>query len=94
MTPFRIPSDQIRRRQGCLQALLQDRAIDGVLIIQRVGLMYFSGTAQNGCLHIPAHGDPLPFIKQSLARATDESPLKNLICPKKEEHHVRHELEI
>jgi len=79
MKTFSIPPDQIQRRQKGLQTLLQDYGVDGVLIIQRVDQMYFSGTAQNGCLYIPAHGDPLLFIKQSLARAEKESPLKNTI---------------
>jgi len=79
MTAFRIPPDQIRRRLDNLQARLQADRIDGALIIQRVDLLYFSGTAQNGCLYVPSHGDPLLFIKQSLARALNESPLKNVL---------------
>ena len=79
MTPFRIPFDQIQKRLSNLQEHLRVNRLDGALIIQRVDLIYFSGTAQNGCLFVPAHDPPLLFIKRSHSRACQESPLKHVI---------------
>jgi len=53
--------------------------IDGLIIAQRVDLLYFSGTAQNGFLFIPDEGEPVLFIRRYLPRAQEESPLKNII---------------
>ena len=79
MTPFSVPSGQIDKRLGRLQEHLRVNRLDGVLIIQRVDLIYFSGTAQNGCLYVPANHAPLLFIKRSLSRACKESPLKHVL---------------
>ena len=79
MTPFSIPSSQIEKRLSNLQEQLRVNRLDGALIIQRVDLIYFTGTAQNGCLFVPAHGPPLLFIKRSHPRACKESPLKQVI---------------
>lgn len=79
MTPFSIPSGQIQRRLDNLQKRLRAHGLDGALIIQRVDLIYFSGTAQNGCLYVPAHGTPLLFVKRSHARARQESPLEHVL---------------
>ncbi|MCK7514066.1 MAG: aminopeptidase P family N-terminal domain-containing protein [Desulfobacterales bacterium] len=54
--------------------------IDGLFIVQRVDLFYFSGTAQNGFLYLPAEGKPLLFIKQSVARARAESALETIVA--------------
>jgi Xaa-Pro aminopeptidase len=54
---------------------LQHNGIDAGLIIQRVDLLYFTGTAQNGILYIPSQGDPLLFVKRYFPRARKESPL-------------------
>ena len=86
MTPFSIPSNQIEKRLFKLQKQLRINRLDGVLIVQRVDLIYFSGTAQNGCLYVPAREAPLLFIKRSHSRARKESPLKHVLriqwpCP-------------
>ncbi len=47
--------------------------------MQRVDLFYFSGTAQNGFLYLPAEGAPLLFIKQSVTRAREESALDRIV---------------
>ena len=73
--PFRVPRFEIERRTAAIQAELRRAGIDGLFIVQRVDLFYFSGTAQNGFLYLPAEGAPLLFIKQSVARAREESAL-------------------
>ena len=50
-----------------------------MLIVQRVDLFYFSGTAQNGLLYIPAQGDPLLLIKKYMPRAKKESSINQII---------------
>ena len=58
---------------------MQQSEIEGFLIVQRVDLLYFAGTAQNGFLYIPAHGDPLLLIKRYAPRAREESSIDNII---------------
>ncbi|MDP3283970.1 MAG: aminopeptidase P family N-terminal domain-containing protein, partial [Desulfobacterales bacterium] len=77
--PFVIPSGEITRRRVNIQKALKENRIDGLIIVQRVDLLYFSGTAQNGLLFIPADGEPLLLIKRYLPRAQAESPLRNII---------------
>ncbi len=77
--PFIIPSEEITRRILNAQKALKQSRIDGLIIAQRVDLLYFSGTAQNGFLFLPSEGEPLLFIKRYLPRAQEESPLKNII---------------
>jgi Xaa-Pro aminopeptidase len=76
--PFRVPDFEIQRRTAAIQAQLRQADIDGLLIVQRADLFYFSGTAQNGFLYIPAEGRPLLFIKQSVSRARAESALEKI----------------
>lgn len=75
---FRIPEAEISRRIAKLQASLQTRKIDAALLVQRIDILYFSGTAQSGYLFIPAAGEPSLFIRRHLPRAVGESPLVNI----------------
>ncbi len=79
MTDFAVPLAEIRSRQSRIQKKLQESAIDGLLVVQRVDLFYFTGTAQNGFLYMPAEGEPVLFVKKYLPRAREESPLKNIV---------------
>jgi Xaa-Pro dipeptidase len=76
---FRVPASEIERRILRIQKELQESGIDGLFVVQRVDLFYFSGTAQNGFLYVPAQGEPLLCIKKYMPRARKETPLKNLI---------------
>jgi Xaa-Pro aminopeptidase len=76
--PFRVPNFEIERRTAAIQEELRKAQIDGLFIVQRVDLFYFSGTAQNGFLYLPAEGKPLLFIKQSVSRARAESALETI----------------
>jgi Xaa-Pro aminopeptidase len=76
---FKVPTGEIDRRIRSVQAQLQGAGLDGIIVLQRVDLFYLSGTAQNGCLYLPAEGPPLLFIKQSALRARAESPIEHLI---------------
>ena len=76
---FKVPASELEQRKTRIQKALQESPMDGLLVIQRVDLFYFSGTAQNGFLYIPAEGEPLLMIKKYLPRAREESMLKNSI---------------
>jgi len=76
---FKVPVSEIKTRTLNIQQELQQNNIDGVFIVQRVDLFYFSGTAQNGFMYIPAEGKPLLFIKQYLPRARAESTIADII---------------
>ena len=76
---FAVPFAEIKQRLLNIQTILQQKGIGGLFIVQRVDLFYFSGTAQNGFLFIPAEGDSLLFIKRYLPRAQAESPLKHIV---------------
>lgn len=76
---FRVPASEINLRREKIQDALQRNNIDGLLIIQRVDLFYFSGTSQNGFLYIPAEGESLLLIKKFFPRAQKESILPNII---------------
>jgi Xaa-Pro aminopeptidase len=73
-----VPAAEIDRRRHCIQAALQQKGIDGLFIVQRVDLYYFSGTAQSGFLYMPAEGDPLLFVRRYAPRARRESPIRQL----------------
>lgn len=77
--PFSVPSGEIYQRLRNIQTRLQQKQIDGLFVVQRVDLFYFSGTAQNGFLFIPVEGEPLLCIKRFLPRAQAESPLKHIV---------------
>jgi len=79
MNKFTVPQSEIENRIKKIQKALQDNGIDGVLIVQRMDLYYFSGTAQAGFLYIPAVNEPLLLIKKYFPRAREESPLNNII---------------
>ena len=76
---FRIPAPEIARRIEQIQYRLQNSDIDALFIIQRVDLLYYSGTAQRGYLFIPSEGKPLLLIKRYLPRAMEESPLGQIV---------------
>ncbi|CAB1082080.1 Xaa-Pro aminopeptidase (EC [Olavius algarvensis Delta 1 endosymbiont] len=77
---FKVPAAEIKSRTRNIQKELRHSTIDGVFIVQRVDLFYFSGTAQNGVMYIPAEGEPLLLIKQYLPRAEMESSVANIIA--------------
>ena len=76
---FKVPASEIINRTLNIQKQLRKADIDGLFIVQRVDLFYFSGTAQNGFLYIPAEGEPLLLIKQYYPRARKESSIANIV---------------
>jgi len=76
---FKVPAAEIKLRTLNIQKALRQSDIDGLFVVQRVDLFYFSGTAQNGFMYMPAEGEPLLFIKQYFPRAQKESSVPNIV---------------
>ena len=76
---FKIPCLEINSRIKKIQDKLQQAQIEGLVIVQRVDILYFSGTAQNAILYIPAAGEPLLMVRRYYPRAVEESSLNNII---------------
>ncbi len=76
---FTIPSLEISSRINKIQNKLEQTEMDGLVIVQRVDLLYFSGTAQTAILYIPVTGNPLLMVKKYYPRAVRESSLPNII---------------
>jgi Xaa-Pro aminopeptidase len=70
------PIEELVTRQERLQRFLQDKGIDGAIILQRADLFYFSGTGQDGHLLMPASGEPVLLARKSFDRARQESHLR------------------
>ncbi|KAF1086784.1 Xaa-Pro dipeptidase [Sporotomaculum syntrophicum] len=73
------PAGELARRISALQKLLQQKGVDGALIMDPADLFYFAGTGQRGHLFIPAGGRPLLMVKKSFIRARDESALEDIV---------------
>ncbi|MGE5576210.1 MAG: M24 family metallopeptidase [Syntrophothermus sp.] len=73
------PLQELEARTQKLQELLAKNDLVGALIVQKADLFYFSGTAQNAYLFIPAQGEPLLMARKSFKRAGEESALKNVV---------------
>lgn len=71
-------ADEIKERKLKLQKALQEKRIDGALMVYAIDIYYFAGTRQNSLLWIPAVGEPILFVRKSLSRALEESPIKDI----------------
>lgn len=75
---FRVPGEEIQWRIKRVQHEMRTRNMDALFVVQRIDVLYFSGTAQNASVFIPAEGEPLLLVKKFLPRALEESPLNNI----------------
>lgn len=79
------PEDEQQLRIAALQERLGKNKVDGVLILQKADMFYYSGTAQQGWLYFPASGDPLLMVFKDYERARQESGMSrvvSLVSPK------------
>jgi len=76
---LKVPPAEIEKRIGSIQTELKANELDALLVVQRVDLFYFSGTAQNGFLCIPAQGEPYLLIKRYAPRALEESAVRHIV---------------
>jgi Xaa-Pro aminopeptidase len=70
-----IPEKEILKRIDGLKKHLRENCIEFALIQQNVDKFYFTGTFQDGVLFVPGDGEEVLFIRRSLERAQEESPL-------------------
>ncbi|MFN2355498.1 MAG: M24 family metallopeptidase [Desulfopila sp.] len=80
------PAQELAARIAGLQSALQQKEMDGALIVQKTDLYYFSGTSQQGWLYVPVEGTPLLMVFKEYDRARLESSLGHvvsLVSPKK-----------
>lgn len=73
------PKSEIDARMLKFQKKLNEKGLDGAIILINSDLFYFTGTVQNSFLFIPSSGDPILMVKRSLRRGRDESPLLNIV---------------
>ncbi len=79
MTEHCTPKSELERRVAGLQALMIEREIDAVLVLQNADLFYFAGTIQSGCLYVPVDGKPLFMVRRDVERAREESALEEIV---------------
>lgn len=72
------PLEELEGRWRKLQQKMCEQGIGGALILQRADLFYFSGTAQDAHLFIPAQGLPQLLVRRNLERARSESRLPQI----------------
>ena len=78
MKSVKTPKDELERRRDKLQERMRKQEIGGALILQRADLFYFSGTAQDAHLFIPAKGEAILLVRRNLERARAESSLSQV----------------
>ncbi len=70
---MRVPFTELQERVSNFQDLLQGNGIGGALLVQRADTLYYSGTAQNVHVYIPANGKPIIMAYRDFLRAKLES---------------------
>ena len=73
-----VPATEISNRISRAQAALTQAQLDGIIILQNVDRFYFTGTLQDGILWLPTVGTPIFWVRRSLERAHQESPLNDI----------------
>ncbi len=69
-----VPEEsEVRGRIAALQDQLRSAQLDAAWILQPADLYYFTRTAQQGLLVVPADGEPLLRVRKSVDRARAES---------------------
>lgn len=72
-------ASELDHRLRRLRSALAEQGLDGALITSPVNLYYFTGTAQQAHLWVPAGGEPLLLVRRVLERARRESPLGGIL---------------
>jgi Xaa-Pro aminopeptidase len=74
-----VPRDEIAARAARLWSLAGERNLAAVFAVERVEVLYFSGTPQDGVVWLPRDGEPLFLVRRDLERARRESPLTRVL---------------
>ena len=81
-TALITPKSELERRIEKLQKKLNENRIEGVLILQKADLFYFTGTIQEAHLYVPCDNDPILMVYKDLERARAESSLNHIVSLK------------
>ncbi|MEA3334256.1 MAG: Xaa-Pro peptidase family protein [Pseudomonadota bacterium] len=73
-----VPAEEIEQRLRHARKALGEAELDGLLILQNIDRYYFTGTLQDGILWLPTEGKPVFWVRRSLERARQESPIADL----------------
>lgn len=73
-----VPREEIEARLGRFQAALRAEGLAGALVVQETDLVYLAGTGQSAHLVVPAEGEPALYVRKTLERAREESPLRQI----------------
>lgn len=76
---FRVPAAELEGRLARLQEALRAQDLEAAFLVQTVDRFYFSGTAQDAFLHVPAEGAASLFVRRFFPRAREESPLSEIV---------------
>ncbi|MBI2875662.1 MAG: aminopeptidase P family protein [Candidatus Tectomicrobia bacterium] len=74
-----VSREELLNRLGRLQASLIQADLEGMFALPLTDRFYFSGTAQDGVLWVPASGPACLMIRKVYERARQESPLEHVI---------------
>ncbi|UCF90358.1 MAG: aminopeptidase P family protein [Desulfobacterales bacterium] len=72
------PGPEVQSRITHFQESMRSSGLSAALMAQNIHIFYLTGTMQSGFLFVPAAGDPVLLVKNDLARARFESPLRNV----------------
>jgi len=73
------PLEEISLRLERLRREMLRENLEAVLVVQKIDLFYFSGTAQDAILLVPVHGAPLLAVRREVERSRVESPLDRIV---------------
>jgi Xaa-Pro aminopeptidase len=74
-----LPPEESDRRISKLQEYLGRADIGCGCVLNNVDRFYYTGTMQDGVLLVPAEGEPVLFVRRTLSRALEESPLAHIV---------------
>lgn len=60
-----VPASKISQRVSRLQRRLQEKSVDGALILDPLNMYYYSGTIQQGIVFIPTEEEPDFLVRRS-----------------------------
>jgi Xaa-Pro dipeptidase len=75
----KTPDAEIERRLSRLSDRLDRLGVHCAILFQNVDRFYYSGTAQDGVLLVRCGGEPVLFVKRTLERARQESPIQRVV---------------
>lgn len=70
-----VPKEELIRRRHCMQEMLRQGKLDGILLAHNMSMYYFSGTMQCQYVYLPAEGETLGLIRKNRERAVRESAI-------------------